>query len=134
MEKDKDGEKKIEYIIYTLRNLCIMYGATLLFTSSKSNINVDILYEYLLHRLYSFDLRFKSELVHKESIFIPSGQDNQNLINTMYSSIDQTQSYEVLIKEPQSKKGVFKDEIPFEDYQLFLQKLKVIFCFILVLI
>ena len=62
------------------------------------------------------------------------GSDNQNLINTMYSSIDQTQSYEVLIKEPQSKKGVFKDEIPFEDYQLFLQKLKVIFCFILVLI
>ncbi len=48
----------------------------------------------------------------------------------MYSSLEKA-SYEQVIKEKSQKKNTNKEEVQFEDYQLFLTKIKVnvfIFC------
>lgn len=34
-------------------------GGTLIYTSIKNNSNLNILYEYILHRAYNMPLRFK---------------------------------------------------------------------------
>jgi hypothetical protein len=40
------------------------YGATLVYTSTKNNSNLNVFYEYILHRSYDFPLRYKSETVN----------------------------------------------------------------------
>lgn len=64
--KEKDGEMKLDFILYSLRNFAITYGASLFYSSSKTKSNISQLYEYLLHRLYGFQLKLKSELLSKE--------------------------------------------------------------------
>lgn len=39
-------------------------GASLIYTSIRNNSNLNLLYEYLLHRAYQFPLRFKTEAVN----------------------------------------------------------------------
>lgn len=65
-EKEKDWDNKFEVIQFSLRQFCIqcshfpfhsLDGATLLFTSSKTNTNLNVFYEYILHRLYDFDFK-----------------------------------------------------------------------------
>lgn len=55
-------------------------GATLVYTSIKNNSNLNVLYEYILHRAYKMPLRFKPETINEEAIFIPFGSDNLTLI------------------------------------------------------
>lgn len=78
--KEKDGQQKLDYILYSLRNFAITYGASVFYISSKTKTNLKILYDYLLHRLYNFDLKEKAEVLARESIFIPSGFDSPNII------------------------------------------------------
>jgi len=56
----------------------LIYGASIIYTSSKENINIEILYQYLVHR--SYDFRFKQNAVPNDFIFIPSGYDSPNVI------------------------------------------------------
>ena len=35
-------------------------GASLLFTSCKTDINIKLFYEYILHRFFNFPLKFKN--------------------------------------------------------------------------
>ena len=51
-------------------------GATLIFTSSKMKLNINVFYEYLLHRLYDFPLKHKSDTSNGESLFIPIGVED----------------------------------------------------------
>ena len=55
-------------------------GGTLIYTSIKNNANLNVLYEYILHRAYNLSLRFKPEAINEESIFIPLGFDNPTMI------------------------------------------------------
>jgi dynein light intermediate chain 1 len=75
--RDKD---KISFVEYHLRKFCLTYGGTLIYTSTKNHSNLDVFYEYILHRVYDFSLRFKAESINEESIFIPLGSDNHNLL------------------------------------------------------
>ena len=55
-------------------------GASLIYTSIRNNCNLNLLYEYVLHRAYEMPLRFKAEAINEEAIFIPFGYDKPSLI------------------------------------------------------
>jgi len=45
-------------------------GAALLYTSMKENKNLDLLYKYLVHRLYGFPFNIPAQVVEKDSVFM----------------------------------------------------------------
>jgi dynein light intermediate chain 1 len=55
-------------------------GASLVYTSIRNNCNLNLLYEYMIHRAYSFPFRFRSEPLNEEAIFLPFGYDKPALI------------------------------------------------------
>lgn len=66
-----------------LRQACIPYGAALIYAcvqekgSEKSSLNVDLLYKYLLHRLYAYKFEGQAVINSRDALFIPSGWDGE---------------------------------------------------------
>ena len=73
-------EKNIDYIQYSLRKFALEYGAALLFVSANSNTNIELIYDYILTRIYDKDFIHPSNVSDKEALFIPTGFDNPELI------------------------------------------------------
>ncbi|EGR30364.1 light intermediate polypeptide 2, putative [Ichthyophthirius multifiliis] len=125
-KSDSFQETNIElsdFIQYSLRNFCITYGASLIYTSCKTKDNLDIFYEYILHILYGFKLKYKAEIVNQECIFIPIGFDNYEILKQSYSKfVEQNKKYEEVILKPQSK-NLKREETTCEDDQEFLRGL-----------
>jgi dynein light intermediate chain 1 len=124
IEKEKDGENKLEYLHYTLRNYALPYGATLIYTSAKVNSNLDIFYDYVGHRFFGFGLKYKPEIIHRDSIFIPSGYDNEKLLHETFTGIKTNMYFEDVFPAPKSKAAGQKDEVLAEEHQGFLLRLK----------
>ncbi|KEG01007.1 dynein light intermediate chain 2, putative [Plasmodium vinckei vinckei] len=102
----------IDVIISYLRNLAISYQAAIIFcnTINKNElINVELLYKYMMHRLYDFPFKEKEILDCYEKIFIPSGYDDEELIN---KSIKNTfvgnfnKPYDSIIIKPMTNKTI----------------------------
>jgi dynein light intermediate chain 1 len=74
-------EMNLDFIQYNLRKYCLSYGTTLLFTSSNSNQNIELLYNYILYRLYDEEFPYTSNINDKEALFVPTGFDSLELIN-----------------------------------------------------
>lgn len=89
----EESSTKILVVLYHLRNLCVKYGASLVYTSIRNNCNLALLYEYILHRAYAFPLKYKPEPVNEDSIFIPFGYDSPTLISDSVVKIDISKSY-----------------------------------------
>lgn len=75
-----ESENKISFVLYHLRKFCLNYGAALIYTSLKNNTNLEVLYEYILHRSYNMSMKYKPELINEEAIFIPLGFDTPNML------------------------------------------------------
>ena len=43
--------------MYQVRKFCLQYGASLFYTSVKEDKNCDLLYKYLVHRIYHFPFK-----------------------------------------------------------------------------
>ena len=93
-EKSKFLEEHLDFIQKHVREYSLQYGATVLFTSAKSNQdrNLDTLYQYMLSRLYDFDFYGKPQQLEKDQLFIPSGFDSLNLINELCKGTMLTQA------------------------------------------
>lgn len=90
--REKTSEK-MAYIQYHLRKFCLNYGGALIYVSNRNHSNLDVLYEYILHRAYGFPLRFKAETVNEESVFVPLGSDNFQLLKYLhYNSVTPSKS------------------------------------------
>jgi hypothetical protein len=73
-------ETNLDYIQVSLRKFCLSYGAALAFVSTKSKSNVDMLYNYVISRLYDQEFRFASNTADKEALFVPTGLDSLEMI------------------------------------------------------
>lgn len=103
--------------------LCLsLDGATTLYLSTKTNVNIKTLYEYLLHRLYKFDFSIKPNIIDKESYFIPSGYDSLSLLKSfdIQNNLDQIYSERIGIQK--TKVTQAEDEVQCEDSQQFFKK------------
>jgi len=112
---DKENEYRIEhfdFIQYHIRKFCLDYGAALFYTTVKDKRTYDKLYKYLIHRLYSFQFNIPSSVVDRESIFIPSGWDNEGKINILLensTTIKSDSDYSEIISKPSIRKPLYRD-------------------------
>ena len=116
-------EEKTEFILRHIRKNAINYGAAVIYTSTKSNYNINVLYDYILHILLNFDLIHKSNVIDKNSFFIPSGYDRLSVLksNDLKHDLDFDYS-EVIVEEKEDTKE--EEEIKSEKLSDYLKKVK----------
>uniref|UniRef100_A0A6Q2ZH84 Dynein light intermediate chain n=1 Tax=Esox lucius TaxID=8010 RepID=A0A6Q2ZH84_ESOLU len=128
LEKEHDyKDEHLDFIQSYIRRFCLQYGASLLYTSVKEMKNMDVLYKYLVHRLYGFPFHCPAQLVERDTIFIPSGWDNEKKISILHENLQTLKpddNFEEVIAKPPVRKFVHEKEIQAEDDQVFLLKLQ----------
>ena len=126
-DKKKFYEEKFDFILSHLRQIAIEYGASIIYTSAKSNCNLKLLYQYICHILFNFQLSNKPNLIDKEAIFIPSGSDDLSQLNEDISLSEYlTKSFEKEIETPISKKNIVTEgDVVCEDTNAFLKEIKI---------
>jgi len=109
LEKDFDyKEEHFDFIQQAVRKFCLQYGASLFYTSVKEDKNCDLLYKYLVHRIYHFPFKTPALVVEKDAVFIPAGWDNNKKIAILYEnmhSVRPDQYYTDVIARPMSGIG-----------------------------
>jgi hypothetical protein len=77
-----------------------------MYTSSKNNVNCDLLLQYLKHHLFSQDGAFTVQTNEKEQLFFPAGADSLARINADFDNQTLTKDaedlYEDIITLPKS--------------------------------
>uniref|UniRef100_A0A8D0A962 Dynein light intermediate chain n=1 Tax=Sander lucioperca TaxID=283035 RepID=A0A8D0A962_SANLU len=128
LEKEHDyRDEHLDLIQSHIRRFCLQYGASLVYTSVKEMKNLDILYKYLVHRLYGFPFHCPAQVVERDAVFIPSGWDNEKkiaILHENFQTVKADDSFEEVIVKPPVRKIVHEKEIQAEDDQVFLVKLQ----------
>uniref|UniRef100_A0A8C5FNI5 Dynein light intermediate chain n=1 Tax=Gadus morhua TaxID=8049 RepID=A0A8C5FNI5_GADMO len=128
LEKEHDyRDEHLDFIQSHIRRFCLQYGASLLYTSVKELKNLDVLYKYLVHRLYGFPFHSPAQVVERDAVFIPSGWDNEKkiaILHENFQTIKADDNFEEVIVKPPVRKFVHEKEIQAEDDQVFLVKLQ----------
>ncbi|KAH3757819.1 dynein light intermediate chain [Pelomyxa schiedti] len=126
------SEPYLDFIELHLRRICLRYGASLVFCSTKRQTNTDVLFDYILFHLYGIHLEHKVNIVDRERLFIPCGWDSAAKIDLDFQtrpqvSTDPNAPFETVIKDPSTstKRADFREPSETaEDDQQFLKKLK----------
>uniref|UniRef100_A0A8C9XSE0 Dynein light intermediate chain n=1 Tax=Sander lucioperca TaxID=283035 RepID=A0A8C9XSE0_SANLU len=129
LEKEHDyREEHFDFIQSHIRQFCLQYGAGLIYTSVKEEKNLDLLYKYLVHKIYEFQFTTPALVVEKDAVFIPSGWDNEKKIGILHENLTTVRPedpFEDFITKPPVRKLVHDKEINAEDEQVFLMKQQV---------
>ncbi|KAI3358042.1 hypothetical protein L3Q82_003060 [Scortum barcoo] len=102
-------------------------GIPVVVVCTKEMKNLDILYKYLVHRLYGFPFHCSAQVVERDAVFIPSGWDNEKkiaILHENFQTVKADDSFEDVIVKPPVRKIVHEKEIQAEDDQVFLVKLQ----------
>lgn len=129
LEKEYDfKEEHFDFIQLTIRNFCLLYGASLFYVSVKEDKNIDLLLKYLVHRIYSFPFRTPALVVEKDAVFIPAGWDNSNKNSILVDNLTTMKPddpYNEVVTKPLNRKPLQREaEISAEDDQSFLCRLQ----------
>ncbi|XP_071375791.1 cytoplasmic dynein 1 light intermediate chain 2 isoform X1 [Centroberyx affinis] len=126
LEKEHDyREEHFDFIQSHIRQFCLQYGAGLIYTSVKEEKNMDLLYKYIVHKMYDFQFTTPALVVEKDAVFIPSGWDNEKKIGILhenFTTVRPDDPFEDFIIQPPIRKLVHDKEINAEDEQVFLMK------------
>uniref|UniRef100_A0A673A741 Dynein light intermediate chain n=1 Tax=Sphaeramia orbicularis TaxID=375764 RepID=A0A673A741_9TELE len=129
LEKEHDyREEHFDFIQSHIRRFCLHYGAGLIYTSVKEEKNLDLLYKYVVHKMYDFQFTTPALVVEKDAVFIPSGWDNEKKIGILhenFTTVRPEDPFEDFITKPPVRKLVHDKEINAEDEQVFLMKQQV---------
>ncbi len=118
----KRFEEDSEFIIKHLRKFAITYGSSIIYTSSKQNINLALIYEYICHRMFGFDFKHKPNIIEKDAYFIPAGYDSTPLLASYDIQGDLSKIYNEKISTIKQKQTNNDEELICEDVQNFLKK------------
>lgn len=83
-------DEHLDAIQYHLRQLCLQYEASLIYTSTKEAINTDLLFRYLKHRLYDLPFSTSACLIDPVAVFIPSGWDNEHRLALLRKNLPES--------------------------------------------
>lgn len=128
LEKELDyRDEHFDFMQQWIRRFCLLYGASLFYTSVKEDKNCDLLYKYLTHRIYGLPFRTPALIVEKDAVLIPAGWDNMKKINILYENMQSCKpddDYNDIIAQPPSRKTVSNREIEVqtEEEQAFLTR------------
>lgn len=71
LEKDMDyRDEQFDFVQQWIRRFCLQYGAALFYTSVKEDKNCDLLYKYLVHRIYHLPFRTPALVVEKDAVLM----------------------------------------------------------------
>uniref|UniRef100_A0A8C3XA15 Dynein light intermediate chain n=1 Tax=Catagonus wagneri TaxID=51154 RepID=A0A8C3XA15_9CETA len=128
LEKEHDyKDEHFDFIQSHIRKFCLQYGAALIYTSVKENKNIDLVYKYIVQKLYGFPYKIPAIVVEKDAVFIPAGWDNDKKIGILhenFQTLKAEDNFEDIITKPPVRKFVHEKEIVAEDDQVFLMKLQ----------
>ncbi|XP_068838095.1 cytoplasmic dynein 1 light intermediate chain 1 isoform X5 [Capricornis sumatraensis] len=128
LEKEHDyRDEHFDFIQSHIRKFCLQYGAALIYTSVKENKNIDLVYKYIVQKLYGFPYKIPAVVVEKDAVFIPAGWDNDKKIGILhenFQTLKAEDNFEDVITKPPVRKFVHEKEIVAEDDQVFLMKLQ----------
>ncbi|XP_013981955.1 cytoplasmic dynein 1 light intermediate chain 2 isoform X1 [Salmo salar] len=126
LEKEHDfREEHFDFIQSHIRQFCLQYGAALIYTSVKEEKNLDLLYKYIVHKIYDFQFTTPALVVEKDAILIPSGWDNEKkiaILHENFTTVRPEDPFEDFIMKPPVRKLVHDKEVNAEDEQVFLMK------------
>ncbi|MBN3277773.1 DC1L2 protein, partial [Polyodon spathula] len=126
LEKEHDyREEHFDFIQSHIRRFCLQYGAALIYTSVKEEKNLDLLYKYIVHKMYDFQFTTSALVVEKDAVFIPSGWDNEKkiaILHENFTTVKPEDAFEDFIVKPPVRKLVHDKEVAAEDEQVFLMK------------
>uniref|UniRef100_A0A8C8C057 Dynein light intermediate chain n=1 Tax=Oncorhynchus tshawytscha TaxID=74940 RepID=A0A8C8C057_ONCTS len=129
LEKEHDfREEHFDFIQSHIRRFCLQYGAALIYTSVKEEKNLDLLYKYIVHKIYDFQFTTPALVVEKDAILIPSGWDNEKkiaILHENFTTVRPEDPFEDFIMKPPVRKLVHDKEVNAEDEQVFLMKQQV---------
>merc|ERR1712012_240336 len=126
LERDYDyKEEHFDFIQQSIRHFCLQFGASLFYSSVKEDKNCDLLYKYLVHRIFGFPFKTPALVVEKDAVFIPAGWDNEKKVAILYEnmhSMRPDQYYTDVIAKPIVRKSTNNRdvEVTAEDEQQFL--------------
>ncbi|XKL64353.1 hypothetical protein PGB90_004439 [Kerria lacca] len=115
------------YIQQHIRRFCLQNGLSLIYTSAKENINIQLLHKYLMHKIYYFSFQEPVILSEHNSIFIPAGFDNMRNISVLFDNLiilNPDDDYKIIIRSPNQYQKLNESvcETIAEDEQIFLRK------------
>ena len=118
-------EDDSEFILSHIRLLALKYGATIIYTSGKANINLTVLYDYICHILFNFELTHKPNFIEKEAYFIPGGYDDLKSLNSN-EEIKKflEEPYENRIRQENKEREILEEDIQCEDSNTFFETLQ----------
>lgn len=127
LEKDYDyREEHLDFMQQHIRKFCLNYGASLFYVSVKESKNCDLLYKYMIHRIYNFPFNTPALVVEKDAIFVPSGWDSLQKISILYENmpnLSPDKAFDEVIMKPIVRKTLQENkEVVAEDEQTFLLK------------
>lgn len=73
MELGSAGRRSRVFFAAVVQNVSLTArsdGASLVYTSVKEMKNLDILYKYLVHRLYGFPFHCPAQVVERDAVFM----------------------------------------------------------------
>lgn len=71
LERDFDyKEEHFDFIQKFVRKFCLQFGASLFYTSVKEDKNCDLLYKFLVYRIYDFPFKTPALVVEKDAVFM----------------------------------------------------------------
>uniref|UniRef100_A0A8C9P0E7 Dynein light intermediate chain n=1 Tax=Spermophilus dauricus TaxID=99837 RepID=A0A8C9P0E7_SPEDA len=112
LEKEHDyRDEHFDFIQSHIRKFCLQYGAALIYTSVKENKNIDLVYKYIVQKLYGFPYKIPAIVVEKDAVFIPAGWDNDKKIGILHENF-QTLKAEDNFEDIITKPPVRKDASP----------------------
>ncbi|XP_004634287.1 cytoplasmic dynein 1 light intermediate chain 1 [Octodon degus] len=108
LEKEHDyRDEHFDFIQSYIRKFCLQYGAALIYTSVKENKNIDLVYKYIVQKLYGFPYKIPAVVVEKDAVFIPAGWDNDKKIGILHENFQTLKSednFEDIITKPPVRK------------------------------
>eukprot|EP00064_Thunnus_orientalis_P017299 superscaffoldBa00003638_g17380 len=113
LEKEHDyRDEHLDFIQSHIRHFCLQSvtdGASLVYTSVKEMKNLDVLYKYLVHRLYGFPFHCPAQVVERDAVFIPSGWDNEKkiaILHENFQTVKSDDSFEDVVVKPPVRKSL----------------------------
>jgi len=114
------SDEQLNKVQYHIRKFCLRHGAALVYTSAKEEKNIQLLYKYLGHRVYSLPFTSPAYIVEKDSVFVPSGWDSEQKIEIIKETLSDLDVPLI----PQEDRARHKEAlIEADDEQSFLQRL-----------
>ena len=111
-------------IEYKLRKDLVNLTSPIVYTSTKMNINTAVLFDYL--KFLHFKIPFKhSSNINKDTLFIPMGLDNPDVLDATFSTsgIEEKAFDSIIVKQEEQTEGE-KQEIKVKAHQEFLEEVK----------